>query len=140
MGKAEWCTFLLNTGARPIEAIILKYDKVDFTNSTVVIGCYKSKGGLLLTRRVPLNDLALEMIPKPVPLPSAYVFLNEGRPFENNKQIRYHWRKVTDRLGINKPPYTLRHTFATRLARNGTPPKVIAIFWVTPTSRWSCDI
>jgi integrase len=120
------CTFLLNTGARPIEAMTLQYDEVDFTNNTCLLGCYKGRGGILRTRRMPLNELALGVIPRSVPPPSAHVFLSEGRPFENNKQISYHWRKVTDKLGISKPPYTLRHTFATRLARNGTPPKVIA--------------
>jgi integrase len=75
---------------------------------------------------MPLDELALEVVPKSQPPPSAHVFLNEGRPFESNKQISYHWCKVTDKLGIDKPANTLRHTFATRLARNGTAPKVIA--------------
>ncbi len=120
------CTFLLHTGARPIEAMRLTYTAVDFTNSTVVLGSYKGADGELRERRVPLNDKALATIPKSDPPPSLYPFLLEGRPFETNKQIGYHWRKVTDKLKINKSPYTLRHTFATRLARNGVPPKVIA--------------
>tara|TARA_R110000851_G_scaffold45939_3_gene112148 strand:- start:157 stop:1167 length:1011 start_codon:yes stop_codon:yes gene_type:complete len=120
------CTFLLNTGARPIEAMTLTYDNVDFTNNSVVIGCYKGKGGILRTRRMPLNQAALDTIPKSDPPPSTHVFLNEGRSFESNKQMGYHWKKVTDSLSITKTPYALRHTFATRLARNGTPPKVIA--------------
>lgn len=120
------CTFLLNTGARPIEAMTLQYDNVDWTNNTCVLGCYKGKGGILRTRRMPLNKLALDTIPKSQPPPSTHVFLSEGRPFESNKQMGYHWRRATDKLGITKTPYTLRHTFGTRLARNGTPPKVIA--------------
>lgn len=120
------CTFLLHTGARPIEAMQLRYDDVDFTNQTVVLGCYKGAGGELRTRRVPLNPAALATIPYSAPPPHEYVFLLQGRPFETNKQIGYHWRKVTDGLGITKTPYALRHTFATRLARNGVPPKVIA--------------
>ena len=119
-------TFLLHTGARPIEAMQLTYDNVDFTNSTVVLGCYKGSGGELRERRLPLHPKALATIPYSDPPPHEYVFLINGRPFETNKQIGYHWRKVTDSLGITKTPYALRHTFATRLARNGTPPKVIA--------------
>lgn len=120
------CTFLLHTGARPVEAMTLQYDAVDWSNNTCVLGCYKVKGGILRERRMPLNDAALETIPRSNPPPSTHVFLNGGRAFESNKQIGYHWRKVTDKLGIKKSPYTLRHTFATRLARNGIPPKVIA--------------
>lgn len=120
------CTFLLHTGARPIEAMSLRYDNVDFTNCTVVLGSYKGAGGELRERRLPLNPKALSTIPYSEPPPHEYVFLLGGRPFETNKQIGYHWRKVTDPLGIRKSPYALRHTFATRLARNGTPPKVIA--------------
>jgi len=120
------CTFLLHTGARPIEAMRLTYDNIDFSNNTVVIGSYKGADGELRERRVPLNDKALVTIPRSDPPPAAYPFMIDGRPFETNKQIGYHWRKVTDRLEIRKSPYTLRHTFATRLARNGVPPKVIA--------------
>ena len=120
------CTFLLHTGARPIEAMRLTYDNIDFSNNTVVIGSYKGADGELRERRVPLNDKALVTIPLSDPPPAAYPFMIDGRPFETNKQIGYHWRKVTDRHDIRKSPYTLRHTFATRLARNGVPPKVIA--------------
>jgi len=120
------CTFLLHTGARPIEAMRLTYDNIDFSNNTVVIGSYKGADGELRERRVPLNDKALVTIPRSDPPPAAYPFMIDGRPFETNKQIGYHWRKVTDRHDIRKSPYTLRHTFATRLARNGVPPKVIA--------------
>ena len=120
------CNFLLHTGARPIEAMRLTYDNVDFSNNTVVLGSYKGADGELRERRVPLNDKALLTIPRSDPPPAAYPFMIDGRPFETNKQIGYHWRKVTDRLEIRKSPYTLRHTFATRLARNGVPPKVIA--------------
>ena len=120
------CTFLLHTGARPIEAMNLQYDAVDWSNNTCLLGCYKGKGGILRERRMPLNSAALETIPRSTPPPSTHVFMSGGRAFESNKQIGYHWRKVTDQLGIKKSPYTLRHTFATRLARNGTPPKVIA--------------
>lgn len=120
------CNFLLHTGARPIEAMRLTYDNVDFSNNTVVLGSYKGADGELRERRVPLNDNALATIPRSDPPPHTYPFLLEGRPFETNKQIGYHWRKVTDKLGITKSPYALRHTFATRLARNGVPPKVIA--------------
>ena len=120
------CNFLLHTGARPIEAMRLTYENVDFSNSTVVLGSYKGADGELRERRVPLNDKALVTIPRSDPPPAEYPFMIDGRPFETNKQIGYHWRKVTDRHDIRKSPYTLRHTFATRLARNGVPPKVIA--------------
>tara|TARA_B100000768_G_scaffold52639_1_gene51166 strand:+ start:21007 stop:22020 length:1014 start_codon:yes stop_codon:yes gene_type:complete len=120
------CNFLLHTGARPIEAMTLSYDNVDFTNNTVVVGCYKGAGGELRERRIPLNAKALATIPRSDPPPHNFAFLLEGKTFETNKQLGYHWRKVTDALRISKTPYALRHTFATRLARNGTPPKVIA--------------
>jgi len=89
------CTFLLHTGARPIEAMRLTYDNIDFSNNTVVIGSYKGADGELRERRVPLNDKALVTIPRSDPPPAAYPFMIDGRPFETNKQIGYHWRKVT---------------------------------------------
>tara|TARA_B100000035_G_scaffold310466_1_gene318318 strand:- start:1347 stop:2360 length:1014 start_codon:yes stop_codon:yes gene_type:complete len=120
------CTFLLYTGARPIEAMQLRYENIDFSNSSCILGSYKGAGGELRERRVPLSDKALATIPRSDPPPHEFAFLLEGKIFETNKQIGYHWRKVTDKHNIKKSPYALRHTFATRLARNGTPPKVIA--------------
>ena len=91
-----------------------------------MIGCYKGADGELRERRIPLNAKALATIPCSDPPPHEFAFLLEGKTFETNKQLGYHWRKVTDALEISKTPYALRYTFATRLARNGTPPKVIA--------------
>ena len=46
--------------------------------------------------------------------------------YADTKQIQYSFRAATRPLDIDKTPYALRHTFATKLARKGVPPKVIA--------------
>lgn len=120
------CIFLLKTGARPCEATALEYSDIDFTNNSVMLKSYKGAGGLQRGRRVPLHPDALAVIPRSTPLPTTKVFLKEGAEYADTKQIQYNFKAATRPLDIDKTPYALRHTFATKLARKGVPPKVIA--------------
>ena len=123
------CTFILNTGARPSEALRLTWDDVNLEKNFVKLWSRKGRGKSWSHREVPLNGEALKSIRLCKDKSASNVFLcSDGTPWSSHWEFDKQWKRVVkDQLGIkNLNPYDLRHTFATRLARAGTPVKVIA--------------
>ena len=130
------CTFILNTGARPSEALKLTHRDVDTTSSEPHVFLWSKKGrsSKLTKRYIPLNQDAINAIRLANQLNSThgqddYVFtMPNGERWTSHWELNKHWaRVVKEQLSIaDLNPYDLRHTFATRLARGGAPIKVIA--------------
>jgi len=142
--------FLLTTGARPSEALGLKWTDVDLDKATATIqrtlqwhttgGFYfaetKTKGS---RRTVPLPTTLVEQLKAhrvnqaeallKLGVRTDLVFANsEGAPIMRKNLVRRHFKPAlnTAKLQSNLSLYCLRHTCASLLLQAGTHPKVVA--------------
>lgn len=137
----QWKTtfqFAFNTGVRPSELCALKWSDIDFQKRTafvqnaVVEGVYKGTKTKSGTRKVELNDEALQALNEQKQftlMKSAYVFEDPrtGEPWTGSKAIHQKaWRYVMKDSHIRyRNPYQTRHTFATMHISAG-----VNLFWL----------
>lgn len=147
----SYVRFLALTGCRPEEAIALTWDDIQVRHGKTMIliekaytygklnQCTKTKISRVFPCNQQLIDL-LESIPK---MPNAHnlIFPNPHGEFINQENFnRRYWQKVVKGLvGQGKvdkylPTYNLRHSFITRLIREGFDPATIASLVGTSTS------
>ena len=119
--------FIRYTGCRPIEACNLQYHDVDFESDKVTLRSIKGRSGKSRSRLIPLHPKAKEVMDN-FGKPTGHVFLLKGKPITNHYDLPSYWREARNKVYPNMTAgmYALRHTFATTLARNGAPAKVIA--------------
>lgn len=145
--------FLLTTGARPSEALGLKWSDIDFETGLVTIqrtlqwhskkqggGCYfedtKTKSS---KRSVPLPPSMLQQLKEhraaqaetllKLGIRTDLCFANsEGNPILRRNLVRRHFKPVLKaaKLSTAFSLYALRHTCATLLLQTGTHPKVVS--------------
>ncbi|MAS98949.1 MAG: hypothetical protein CMF29_08545 [Kiritimatiellaceae bacterium] len=116
------CVFIVNTGSRPIEALRLTGKDINFRERLVTLRSKKGKGSKERSRQVPMNDVVLELIGSDIEKHS-HVFDQAW----HRERLGKHFVDACDKAKVlDKTLYCLRHTFATRLARNGVHPKVLA--------------
>lgn len=123
------CIFLRYTGARPIEALGLRYDDIDFVENKVELRSIKGRSGQVRTRVIPLHPKARDAIPTSTPMPVGHVFTLNGDVATTSSTLhQVHWRAARNKVypDMTAGMYALRHTFATTLGRKGAPAKVIA--------------
>jgi len=121
------CMFMVMTGSRPAEALSVKFADLDTTNQTVVLRSKKGRKAKIKSRRVPLHPDLISALPKRpnhrLPKPEDLIF-DYGL---TTSTLRDKFTRACHAVGVQgKTPYCLRHTFATRLCRQGVPPKVVA--------------
>jgi integrase len=113
---------ILETGLRSNrEALVLKWDDIDFMSDTIRVRESKTAAGI---RNVPLSGRCkVELLTwqqRLGPEFSSYVFPNMRKPERHLTQIRKSWVNALKLAGI---PYfwlyNLRHTFASRLSAAG---------------------
>jgi integrase len=113
---------ILETGLRSNrEALVLKWDDIDFESDTIRVRESKTAAGV---RNVPLSGRCkaelLNWKHRLGPEFSPYVFPNMRKPERHLTQIRRSWSKALKSAGI---PYfwlyNLRHTFCSRLSAAG---------------------
>jgi integrase len=113
---------ILETGLRSNrEALVLKWDDIDFESDTIRVLESKTAAGI---RNVPISGRCkaelLSWRNRVGPVFSPYVFPNTRNPERHLTQIRRSWAKALKLAGI---PYfwlyNLRHTFASRLSAAG---------------------
>ena len=115
----DLCVFLIDTGARPAEALSAKW--VDYGNGLVTF--WDTKSGK--PRSIPLTERVKVIIAKWTNNLSALADV-EG-PFTqfNQDRLTYLWNKARETMNlIDDPqfvPYMLRHTCASRLVQAGVP-------------------
>ena len=124
------CTFLLNTGARPSEALRMTWKDVDTAHNQVKLWSKKGKSQKWTERTIPLNANALTAIrfARKNSTQDHVFTMRNGEAWTSHWELDKQWNRVVkQQVGITDlNPYDLRHTFATRLARSGAPVKVIA--------------
>ncbi|MBP7654323.1 tyrosine-type recombinase/integrase [Candidatus Dependentiae bacterium] len=122
LGKTEVYNFLiigLNTGCRPAEIYNLKFDNINFDKNIITVYQPKVKE----SKTIPLNDTLRQLFLKiTANRKGEYILTNNNKPFHNSFFCKL-WRIVRTNAGLDKDviPYTLRHTFATRLCEAGVP-------------------
>ena len=127
--------FMLHTGARPHEAFQLTKDNVSWSKKTVELSSIKGSDRTRRKRTVPMNHLAYAATHgsrgAKLDMEGDYIFTYEAhgyhKPFDNSQYFTRKWGQACHRAGIEgKTPYSLRHTFGTRLGKNNTPFAVIS--------------
>jgi integrase len=118
---------LLETGMRVgIEALRLKWENVDFVDSTVTIVLSKTLAG---RRTIPVTSFCKATLLnwRTVTLGiSDYVFFNPQRPDTYIRSVKTAWHNALRRSGLPSfPLYNTRHMYATRLAAAGVQDTVI---------------
>jgi integrase len=120
---------LLETGLRPNrEALVLKWDDVDFANDSIRVRESKTYAGI---RNIPLSarckaELLQWRILSGSHL-SPYIFPNMRIPERPLKDIRRSWAKALEAAKLDYFwIYNLRHTFASRLSAAGVSDLFIA--------------
>ena len=122
----DFCELLLLTGMRAGEILHLKWENVDFGQGVARVFEHKTAHrGEQRPRTIPLSPRAIEIIQRQ-PEGSEFVFTNE-----EGRQLSYNALRCRRKRFEKKHPelpkitfHQFRHTFATRLARNGVPERV----------------
>ena len=108
--------FLLNTGARLMEAQTMKWEHVDIANRVWTVPATNSKSKKV--RSIPLNDMAIEVLERNRS-DNEYVFVNSrtGTAYNN---IHKSWNRIRNRAGLpHLRLHDLRHNYASYLVNNG---------------------
>lgn len=123
------CLLSLHTGMRMGEIFSLRGDRIDLENG--IIHALDAKAG---TRAVHMTDTVKAMLKKVIPADKgALLFPARGGGVKN--QLGDTFKRAVDALKLNEGvedprlkivPHTLRHTYASWLAKRGVPLYVIA--------------
>jgi len=105
----------LETGARRIEVLRLRWEHVDFDR-----GCLFLHGKGDRMREVPLTSRLREVLLQRGPRKRGKVF-----PYEHYDTITHKWIKLMKALGMDYRFHDLRHTTASWLVMAGEPLKVV---------------
>jgi integrase len=116
--------FACLTGMRRAEMVTLRWSQVDLAARSIVLTKTKASR----TRRIPINDDLAALLKRldREDDPEAHVLRRQGKPWSQHT-LSILFAKTTKAAGIsNLHLHDLRHDFATRLCRSGTPINVVA--------------
>lgn len=112
---ADLVRVLVDTGLRLREALTLTYSHINFTENLLIIVPEHAKSGC--ARTVPMTSRCIEVLKR------RQTVRGGDRPFAwSIYRCEAAWSSVREHLGITAPDWvwhSLRHTFATRLLRQG---------------------
>ena len=123
--------FAINTGMRQSEILDLKWQQIDMSRRTLTIFEQKNHS----TDTLPLNETVMDVLREryrsDVDL-SSYVFPNTMYNRKGNRLLLKAFYVALEKSGVrNFRFHDLRHTFATRLIRNG-----VDLYAVQKLGRW----
>lgn len=114
---ASMAKFSLATGLRQSNVSYLTWQQVNMNRRVAWIYADQAKAGK--TIRVPLNDLALEVLHQRKGIDPEYVFTYKGKPVKRTSTKA--WKNALKRAGIEDFRWhDLRHTWASWHVQNGT--------------------
>jgi integrase len=137
---AGFVDFLFSTGARPGEAIALKWNKVNWSNQTILIDQQIGYGKVVKppkndkNRYLKTNARIINILRQQQTIsgdnPYNIIFPNNrGEYIAEKNFVRVHWHKCFEATGINYLSLRhTRHTFITMCISMGLNPVVIAGF------------
>jgi integrase len=128
----EFITFLRLTGARTIEAALLKWSDIDLGNAAITLIKHKTSS----TQRQP-KPRVIVLTPEVVTFliairqrqePGEFVFYNHRRTTWNRCNLSLRMRRARKKANIPRDStlYGLRHAFGTRAIVNGVELKTLA--------------
>lgn len=136
----DYCLALFSLGARPSEVSSLRWCDIDWTNRRVMIANSLSrapdgrtagyarerkstKNGR--TRFVDLSERMMQMLRDrhhPKAKSSALIFTtHRGQPIDDHNFSQRVWKPVCRAIGIDKVPYSARHTLGSHLLNENVP-------------------
>ncbi len=107
--------FGLETGARRIEILRLRWEDVDWRRKRIRLHGKGDKD-----REIPMTSSIEDLLRARGPKPCGRVF-----PYTHHDTITHKWKKTMRKLGMNYRFHDLRHTTASWLVMNGAPLKVV---------------
>jgi integrase len=112
--------FMVDTGARPAEAVAVEWRHVDLTVGTVELPGQKTAGAWRTVHLTSRGRDAIAAMPRS--LTTRHVFHSDGRPVSWVYVWREVWRPALKAASLQyRAPYNLRHTFAYFSLRAGVP-------------------
>lgn len=151
-GYHDFCMAMFYLGIRPSEAVGLRWKYIDWKRKTVTIceSLSRSEDGRSAgyarqrkttknskIREIDLHPDLYKMLHdqfKPEAKPEDLVFLSpKGNPIDDHNFSQRCWKKICQRIGIDKVPYAARHSLGSHLIENGaTIPQTAAILGNNP--------
>ena len=105
-------------GARPQEVKRLEIRHLELENRRCVLDVEESKGESF-SRVIYLTARAERIIRRNIKSNKEFVFLNtQGKVWTSNA-VRSRFRRLQDKIGVRYSQYAFRHTFATRMLKQG---------------------
>lgn len=130
----QLCLFAINTGLRSGEIRALRWQDVDLDERKVTVSKSARANGKLgptknkLVRTLPLNAMAHEVLTRQRPnsqLAGELVWPKRGKPY-SPRDLLDAIKQLCRDAGIEEVTFhTLRHTFASRLARKGVSMRIL---------------
>lgn len=115
--------FCLETGCRPAEARLLRWDQVDLQRKVCVLTAHKTAHQSASPRMVFLAEAAIALLGKcpPAKHPPWVFPSRRGEPYTSSGL-----RSILRRHAPGVTPYQMRHTFAQRASDRGVPTDILA--------------
>lgn len=115
--------FCLETGCRPAEGRLLRWDQVDLQRKTCILTAHKTAHRSESPRMVFLTETAISLLGEysPAKHPSWVFPSRRGEPYTSSGL-----RSILRRHAPGVTPYQMRHTFAQRASDRGVPTDVLA--------------
>lgn len=109
---------MLNTGARKMEVLSLRWSNIDLENRTLTYKADDTKTAQ--TRKIPLNDRAIRELERWKLLSKSEFLFPSNSESGHVRNMSQTWYGVRDKVGLkNFRLYDLRHSFASKLVMHG---------------------
>jgi len=141
----DFCAALFFLGLRPSEAAGLRWRDVDFDRGLVVVQSSLSRNedgrtaGYARQRKTTKNGEEREvgMAPpikqilqrrrQPNSSPDDLIFLTpRGNPIDDHSFSQRCWKRICEKIGVDKVPYAARHSLGSHLLEDGYSPAQVA--------------
>ena len=112
---ADTILFMIYTGLRIGELLLIKKSDVDLVNKTITGGIKTAAGK---NRLVPINHKIFDLVVKRMNKSNTYFIENpKGHIMKYDNYYRDNWIYIMEQLNMKHKPHDARHTFATLMSK-----------------------